>query len=212
MSASFVFGSIFGAASALGAVVVDNIAPSSVQIGILGASVTGSYQLWGATAFTTGPGGPWQINSVTMPLDDFSNDDGFNPDQVAIQIRAESGGAPAGSALAVLTTTDDIVSGSYLLTPTAPLTLSASTTYWLVGLPTDPTSLYQWNATSSYDDSGALGWSIGSGSRYSQNSGATWPEDETVVGQFSIDAQVVPEPGSLMGGVVVLTLLTRRKH
>ena len=77
---------------------------------------------------------------------------------LTLKIYADSGGSPAASALADLQ-----LDVGARFTPVAALSLSAGTTYWVVATAVAPQ--VSWDGTSSANETGSVGWSIGNDHR-----------------------------------------------
>ncbi len=155
--------------------------------------------IWSAGSFTTGPGSTWQLNSITLRLDDFYS---YNPDQVGFNLQTNNLGNPSGVSLATLSTTTNIgFEANHDFTPSTPLVLSPNTTYWVVGYPTNPTALYTWMVNEAATDNGTLGWSIGDDLAYSIDLGSNWGTNPGAP-MMKIDATAivaVPEPSNRAG-------------
>jgi len=100
-----------------------------------------------------------------------------------------------------------------------PQALAANTTYWLVSGVSSGSGNYQWGYTTSLNQTGLPGWTIGDGYVESNNQGGSWisfPTDGPY--QFSLEetATNIPEPGSVvallgLGGLGLASSLTKRK-
>jgi hypothetical protein len=197
------------------AVILLVAASASVQavevVNNLGSAISGGAAVFGtdpvlsnATSFTTGPGG-WQINSVTVKIEEVV---GTSVDGYVLQVMNDNGGNPGSTVVGTFDMSSNNVTtlNNYTYSPTAPLVLSGSTTYWLAGFPTAADSEYYWQVTTSFNDNGVLGWSIGDLNRSSNNLGTTWVPNGNEPNLFSIDAtSLVPEPTSLLLGLLAVS-------
>jgi hypothetical protein len=106
-------------------------------------------------------------------------------------------------------------------TLTTPQALAANTTYWLVSGVSSGAGGYNRGYTTSSNQTGLPGWTIGDGYVESNNQGGSWtsfPTDGPY--QFSLEgtenATSVPEPGSVvallgLGGLGLASSLKKRK-
>ena len=170
---------------------------------------------WLAEAFTTGS------DSAAYDLDHISLliGNGDNPSQpLAISIYTDSGGQPgaqvANGLLSGFNFPSNAGTYSYAPLPGSPVSLSASTNYWIVATSQASTAgYYTWSYTDSANATATGTWTIpGTNSLYSTDQGAGWT---STAGrdQFSITANPIPEPGTLAllcAGAWVL--LFRRRH
>lgn len=182
---------------------------AAIAVSNLSEATTGGTGFAGpvATSFTTGSALPsWDLESVALA---FSRDFGNSADLITVEIHSDSSGVP-GTNVATLSGDLITIPGTYLFAPLSTLSLTASTTYWLVlkdgNLSGDIT---RWNLTNSDDQSSALpGWSIGND--VFSNSGS-WTNTGPTTGQFAIN--VVPEPSAaLLAGLGALSLAFRRRR
>lgn len=112
---------------------------------------------------------------------------------LAINLHANNAGSPAASSLAGLTFQSGPGNGGaglYVYTAPANLTLTSGSTYWVVA--TAAASLTAWNATSSVNQTGTSGWSIGDDHKVRGFGGAWGLTSDTMF--LSLDATPVPEP------------------
>lgn len=159
-----------------------------------------------AGSFTTGLL-PATLDSVRISLDSSST---FRP--LTVSIWSNSGSVP-GSALAALSGLTNPSAG--LFDYTGSLSLSASTTYWLV-LETSLgalTTIYDWDGTPDASEASSEGWTIGNGRATFSSGSGVWSANATTIPRFSVDATIAPEPGgfALAGlGVAGLMRVVRR--
>lgn len=183
---------LVAAAPARATTVVDNLAATITG----GGTILGDPSLSIATSFTTG-NDPWLINSVSVLMYDAA---GLSDDQFYLQIRDDNGGNPGSTVIGSFDTSGTDISPNYQVytfLPAASIVLQGNTTYWLAALPEFlDTGLY-WAVTTSTDDNGVSGWSIGDLNRSSSDQGASWVANGNEPNLFSIDATSIPEPSSL---------------
>lgn len=170
------------------------------------------YQIGGglANSFTTGTSDAL-LNSVTLYFKVNSPDTSF-----LVNICSNNAGTIGNTVCS--TTLTDATTGIQSLTFsgfTGDTRLSASTTYWLtISAVGNTNSISGWfdNPSASTSD---YGWQINS-SRLYYSSGAWWTTIQTGQEEFSIDATVVPEPGTyaaLLGlSAFGLVMVARRKR
>ena len=108
-------------------------------------------------------------------------------------------------------------------TLTTPQTLAANTTYWLVAGISSGSGEYRWRSTTSPDQTGFTGWSIGDNSLYTSDQGGIWNSFTPFKAfQFSVNGTEnspptpptnIPEPGSAVAllGLGGLGLASRMK-
>ncbi len=105
---------------------------------------------------------------------------------LSVKIYGDVGGVPGASAL-----TDTSVPGApSRFVPTTPLTLSTGMTYWVVASAT--ASLVRWGGTSSPDQTGISGWTIGDDHQERAFS-PLWSLTSDSL-RMSVEATAVPEP------------------
>ena len=94
---------------------------------------------------------------------------------------------------------------NHTCTPSAPIELSANSTYWVVVGVTDGTGYYDWNYTASNSGSGA-----GFSTRWAHsiNAGSTWSADDTSPHMMQVDVSASPPIPTLNEwGIIILSLL-----
>ncbi len=124
------------------------------------------------------------LDAVNLALD-------LNPPSagLSVMIYGDSSGVPGASAL----TGTSVPGGPSRFVPTTPLTLSAGLTYWIVASATAP--LVQWSSTSSPNQTGISGWTIGDDHR-ERAFGPIWSLTSDSL-RISVEATAVPEPRSV---------------
>jgi hypothetical protein len=141
---------------------------------------------WLSSSFTTGSGSyGYTINSVTLRLAKMTANPNFlvrlYNDSLSSQI------ASFTNPSFTLNITND-----YIFTITTPQILTANTTYWLVAGISGGSGQDFWAFTTSPNQTGLPGWSIGNNSFYSDNQGGTWDNNFSVTFsafQFSVNGQ-----------------------
>ena len=192
-------------------------AQGTIYLSSLSQTSTGTVSVgsdsWLAALFIAGTNaGGYLLDSVQLGIADATG----NPSGFTGMIYNSSvlpGGAPPGSSLATLTgSATPSTAGIYTYTPISSLTLSPSTTYFIVltAGTTVANGAYEWNLTapSSYNPSG--GWR--GGGIFESSDGAQWSY-YSYSPQFAITATAIPEPGVLgllcLGGIF---LFRRRRR
>jgi hypothetical protein len=100
-----------------------------------------------------------------------------------------------GTELRQLTTvTNPTAAGVFTYTPSTPLTLNASTNYWIVATTTGAAS-YRWAQSDKADSTSLENWSF-TGAAFSIDSGTVWNFSELDYFYTAINATAVPEPSS----------------
>jgi hypothetical protein len=144
---------------------------------------------WLRSSFTTGGGSyGYTINSVTLRLAKLT----ANPNFFVSLYNDSPGGL--GSLIASFTNPSFTLNTTrdYIFTITNPQTLASNTTYWLVAGISGGSGQDFWGFTTSPDQTGLPGWSIGNNSFYSDNQGGTWDNNFSVTFsafQFSVNGQ-----------------------
>ena len=157
---------------ARGAVFVSNLA----EVNHLSATVDDHFSV--AESFVAGSA--VTFDAVTLQVS-------LNPPSagLALKLYADNAGFPAASSLAVLQ-----LDAGARFTPVAPLTLSAGVTYWVVATAAVP--LVSWDGTSSVNETGSPGWSIGD-SHAEKGFSNPWGTVSDSL-KMSIEATAVPVP------------------
>ena len=155
-----------------GAVFISNLAETTH----LSATVDNNFSV--AESFVAGSA--VTFDAVTLQVS-------LNPPSagLALKLYADSAGSPAASSLADL----HLDTGARF-TPVAPLTLSAGVTYWVVATTAAP--LVSWDGTSSVNETGSSGWSIGDDHREKAFGGPWGIISDSL--KMSIEATAVPVP------------------
>lgn len=158
-----------------GAVVVSNVAEPNH----LSATVDNNFSV--AESFVAGTDATFDAVTLQVSL---------NPPSagLALKLYADTSGSPAASALANL----QLDSGARF-TPVAPLTLTLGTTYWVVATAVVP--LVSWDGTSSVNETGTSGWTIGNDHREKGFSNPWGIVSDSL--KMSIEATAVPEPATV---------------
>ncbi len=203
----------FAFLASFAAVRADIIAVSSI-----GAPTTDgtpvSKSAWVADKFTTGSNASFlTLTNVTIQFHSSTGTGGY-----FVSIYNDVLGAP-GSALATLTgSTNPNTTGNFTYTPSSPITLDASTSYWLVEGSTSSTNLYQPMYVTTNTPFTGHGWTITGNYYVSTNvvNVPTWGLLHTDgPTQYNISVAFVPEPTTyaLMAGAVGLgAVLVLRKR
>jgi len=144
---------------------------------------------WLRSSFTTGGGSyGYTINSVTLRLAKLTaNPNFFVSLYNAIPEGLDSQIASFTNPSFTLDTTRD-----YIFTITNPQTLASNTNYWLVAGISGGSGEDFWGFTTSPDQTGLPGWSIGNNSFYSDNQGDIWSGNFATTFsafQFSVNGQ-----------------------
>jgi hypothetical protein len=158
-----------------GAVVLSNVA----ELNHLSATVDNNFMV--AESFVAGATATFDAVTLQVSL---------NPPSAGLGLKlyADVSGSPAASALANL----QLDSGARF-TPIAPLTLSAGTTYWVVATAAAPQ--VSWDGTSSVNETGASGWTIGNDHREKGFSNPWGTVSDSL--KMTIEATAVPEPATV---------------
>lgn len=168
---------------------------------------------WDAAAFTTGgnPGG-YSLDSVQIAIDGILVTDGSG---FTLSLYANNAGQP-GTSLGVLSgSSNPSVAGTYTYTASS-LTLTASTSYWIVGQAATafPNGSFLWGDTTSSSYTSSGGWTINNATRdISHDNGSTWTATSVSLLRFDVTATAVPEPQTLaLAGLgLAAAFLHRRK-
>jgi hypothetical protein len=202
------------AALLLSAVSIDTQAVASIVVGNLDKTPAGSIHIFDTepdenrqvgTKFTTGAGGPWLINYVTLALTEILSPDRV-PDPLVFEIRSDAGTEPGATIFGSFTSISNItVVGNYDFSPLAPTILADSTSYWLVGIATadngdggdDSDAVdYEWTLTNELLNDPAPAWSIQNQTVYTDDNGTNWDNAEAAAAtMFAIDATPLGDPG-----------------
>ncbi|NOS88335.1 MAG: PEP-CTERM sorting domain-containing protein [Methylococcaceae bacterium] len=104
------------------------------------------------------------------------------------------------------------ISAQLLTFSSSGLSLTASSTYWIVAGRTS--GVGSWFGTTSTTETGLPGWAIGNSFRTSSDAGASWtvPASYALYTTINVNPQNVPEPSILaLIGIAGISLLRRRK-
>lgn len=161
-------------------------------------TVSGSTQF--ATGFTTG--------ASTLPIVSIDLGIGVPSGSVSpiVSLFAGSGSAPTGPALATFTTLSTVTGSSqsvYTFTPTAPVSVNPSSSYFVV-VSAGPGESFRWfQAASNPAGQNASGWTFLAGARSTTGGASYNPNGGAGLGYIS----VVPEPSTLaLAGCGLATL------
>ena len=175
---------------------------SSLGLTSSGSSPVGS-DCWLAADFWTGNNaGGYSLNSVQLALTDASGTpSGFT---AMIYNEVSGKGLVPGSSLGALNgSLDPVAAGTYTYSPSANLTLSPNTVYFIVltGGTAVANGAYGWSFTSTYPPASSGGWH-GDEAFLSSSDGLNWEGFTSALAQFGINGTAVPEPSTL--GLFVL--------
>lgn len=126
------------------------------------------------------------LNNVTLLL---ATTQFVSSSGLAVSLHADSSGSPAASTLAGLTLNSG-AGGSLRCDAPANTTLTSGLTYWIVATASAP--LVDWKATSSANQTGSSGWSIGDSHKERFGGGGWGIVSDAMF--LSVDATPVPEP------------------
>ena len=177
------------------------------------------FDFWQGKSFTTGSGS-YNLNSATLLFQEVTADA-----NLFVRLYSNSSGTP-GTLITSFTNPASITTTltNNTFTLTTPQALAANTTYWLVSGISSGTGSYDWGFTTSSNQTGLPGWTIGDGYVVSVDQSASWntfPTDGPY--QFSLEGTEnsppptsVPEPGSVvallgLGGLGLASSLKKRK-
>lgn len=144
---------------------------------------------WLSSSFTTGGGiYGYTINSVILRLAATT----ANPNLFVRLYNDSLGGL--GSQIASFTNPSFTlnITNDYIFTITTPQILASNTNYWLVAGISGGSGEYFWGFTTSPDQTGLPGWSVGNNPFYSNNQGGTWSNNFSTTFsafQFSVNGQ-----------------------
>ncbi|MFM6405644.1 MAG: choice-of-anchor R domain-containing protein, partial [Microcystis sp.] len=190
---------------------VENLSQSNNGVGAIRSS------FWQGSSFTTGSSS-YNLNSATLLFRE--NTAGAN---LFVRLYSNNSGQP-GTVITNFTNPASITTtlANNTFTLTTPQALAANTTYWLISGVSSGAENYSWGYTTSSNQTGLLGWTIGDGFVSSSNQSASWITHPTSGPyQFSLEGTTppptsVPEPGSVvallgLGGLGLASSLKKRK-
>jgi hypothetical protein len=176
---------------------------------------------WDAAQFTTGGNASgYSLNSIQIAIDGILVKDGSG---FTLSLYSNNAGQPGGSLGILSGASNPFLAGAYVYTASG-LTLSASTSYWVVGeaSTTFPNGSFLWGDTASPSYLSSGGWSINDLTRdISHDNGSTWTPTGVSLLRFDVTATPVPEPETVtvMGlGLAVIffgrpwALSLKRRH
>lgn len=189
------------------ATVVSNLSEPNLNVTSLG------FSSWQGSSFTTG-NGSYNLDFVNLFLGEQTASSNF-----FVRLYSNNSGVP-GTILTSFTPNAPITTTLAVnqFNPSSVVPLAANSTYWLVaGVSANDGGSYSWGYTSSFNETGVSGWTIGNGYDFSSSQGTTWVADPNAGPyQFSVNATegdppLVPEPSSVMGllGLGGLGLVSR---
>lgn len=185
------------ATSSQGAVLLSNLASPSAGSGILvGDAAIGSSEFLWSYAVTI-PGASYQIDSITLSLEEFLQADG-NP---SVALHLDAAGEP-GTLLQTFSSTDlplTLVSEEYLFTPDSPINLDPNAMIWIVISQDNPSGNYSWTDTS--PAAHPTGPATATAFLTSDDGGLTWTPSPNRP-KIEVSGTIIPEPSL---GLLLLT-------
>jgi hypothetical protein len=176
---------------------------------------------WDAAQFTTGGNASgYSLNSIQIAIDGIFVKDGTG---FTLSLYSNNAGQPGGSLGILSGASNPSLGGNYVYTASG-LTLSASTSYWVVGAAatTFPNGSFLWGDTVSPGYLSSGGWSVNDLTRdISHDDGSTWAATGVSLLRFDVTATPVPEPETVtvvgLGLAVIFfgrpwTLSLKRRH
>jgi hypothetical protein len=165
---------------------------------------------WYAALFITGTNSSgYTLDSIRLAMTDATgNPSGFT---AMIYSAIVGGGVNPGSSLGNLDgSLSPVAGGIFTYTPASNLTLSSSTTYFIVL--TAGTAVangaYDWSHAGTYSYNQSGGWQTFANILHSSNGSSPWTYISSIDAQFAINAIPIPEPGFLslfgLGGLAFL--------
>ncbi|NCR42162.1 MAG: PEP-CTERM sorting domain-containing protein [Microcystis aeruginosa W13-11] len=170
-----------------------------------------NFDFWQGSSFTTGSSS-YNFNSATLLFQEFkAGTDLF------VRLYSDNSGQP-GTVITNFTNPPSITTtlANNTFTLPTPQALAANTTYWLVsGSGTTGGGEYLWGYTTSFNQTGLPGWTIGDGYVESIDLSASWNTFPTG-GPYQFSLEIVPEPSSVvallgLGGLGLASSLKKRK-
>lgn len=187
------FASFAAGSTAFGSILVSNLAEANH----LSATVDNNFQV--AQSFVAG--GNSTLDAVTLQLS-------LNPPGAGLTLKlySDTTGSPSASALV-----DFQLDSGTRFTPAATLSLTAGLTYWVVASASAP--LVSWDGTSSVNDAGTSGWSMGNDHREKGFGGPWGIVSDSLKMSVEATSLAVPEPDSVAGMTALgLTSLALVRH
>lgn len=164
-------------------------------------------------SFTVGTAYPvWSLESVDLRM----WRGGLPGGDLLTELRADAAGTPGAWIMTLTGAEPGVVTANYNFAPIAPTSLNSGVTYWITASAISIVAGgYSWVFTDPQtgNDTGANGWSIGDGSAFSDDQGATWIPTADEPALFAINVVTVPEPATLqLAGLAVLGALLRLRR
>ncbi len=156
----------------------------------LGTGTSLNTSRWKGVGFTTPAGQAYDISDVQLHLSGYT---GVSSPSVGFY--TDNAGVPSTTLVGSLLTNpggNDGSLSSFTFTPSSTLSLSPSTTYWLVIKDTASATLTWANGNPNVTPSSAVGATY-NGYQFTTTSGSSW-SSSAVLNNFQIDATAVPEP------------------
>ncbi len=173
---------------------------------------------WRAQSFTVANDQNYALTDVQIAVDaananifaSIYSDNASHPGTLLEQLSFGS-----SASVQMTLTNSNVITASLMTFISSGLSLTAGSTYWVVGGRTSGGPTY-WYGTNSAAETGLSGWSIANTNQFTSNSGASWSNSVANAQFMAIDVAdptaAVPEPSTLtLMGIAGLGLLRRRK-